>query len=420
MAPLDAYTEPVRIAILFWFFVSIPMRFWLVLSVALLLTSCVTRPPLQRAEPTPPVSTTRSQVYYQATKWQLLPGWRDTDPRPGLNAWQESCRVLAKRKGWQRVCTDLKQVETSDVTALRVYFEQNFTAYQIVEREQQINSDEKTTGLITGYYEPQLEGSLSASNKATYPLYGVPRDLITVDLSSLYPELKSLRLRGRIEQKKLLPYYTRAQIEAGQGPRPSDILAWVNDPIELFFLQIQGSGRIKLADGSLLRVGYADQNGQPYKSIGKWLIERGELKPEQASMQGIQKWARAHPERLDELLNANPSYVFFRILPQADGGPIGALGVPLTDRWSLAIDPQYIPLGSPVYLSTTEPNSSTPLQRLMYAQDTGGAIRGAIRADFFWGFGAEAGRQAGRMKQRGSMWVLLPRDVEPPERVQLK
>jgi membrane-bound lytic murein transglycosylase A len=179
-------------------------------------------------------------------------------------------------------------------------------------------------------------------------------------------------------------------------------------------LQIQGSGRVQLADGSMLRVGYADQNGYPYRSIGRYLIEQGELRASEASMQGIQAWARAHPARVVALLDQNPSYVFFRELPNQDGGPLGALGVPLSNERSIAVDPRFIPLGAPVFLSTTRPNSDVPLQRLMFAQDTGGAIRGPVRADFFWGFGATAGREAGRMRQQGDLWVLLPKGYPLP------
>ena len=187
----------------------------------------------------------------------------------------------------------------------------------------------------------------------------------------------------------------------------------MDDAVELFFLQIQGSGRVKLADGTMIRLSYADQNGHPYQSIGRVLIDRGELKLEEASMQGIQAWARANPGRLDELLNTNPSYVFFREAPNSKDGPLGALGVPLTAERSIAVDPRSVPLGAPVFLATTRPNSSTPLHRLMLAQDTGGAIQGVVRADFFWGFGKEAGEQAGRMKQAGRMWVLLPPEAAP-------
>jgi membrane-bound lytic murein transglycosylase A len=187
----------------------------------------------------------------------------------------------------------------------------------------------------------------------------------------------------------------------------------VDDPIDFFFLQIQGSGQVRLPDGSRVRLNYADQNGHPYRSIGKWLLDQGQLKPGEASMQGIKAWASANPSRRNELLNTNPSVVFFREIAADGSGPPGALAVPLTPERSIAIDPRHIPLGAPVWLSTTRPNSEQALTRLMLAQDTGGAIRGVVRADFYWGTGDEAGAQAGKMRQQGRMWVLLPRDQKP-------
>lgn len=241
----------------------------------------------------------------------------------------------------------------------------------------------------------------------------MPDDLLVVDLGDLYPELKSFRLRGRLDGRKVVPYWSRAELTRQEGRLAGKAFLWIDDPIELFFLQVQGSGRVELPDGSRVRVGYAEQNGHPYQSIGRWLVERGELKLEQTSMQGIKAWAKANPKRLNELLNANPSFVFFRELPDNGGGPPGALGVPLTAARSIAVDPRSIPLGAPVFLSTTWPNSEKPMQRLVMAQDTGGAIKGVVRADFFWGFGAEAGSQAGRMRQKGEMWVLMPNGLAP-------
>ena len=190
---------------------------------------------------------------------------------------------------------------------------------------------------------------------------------------------------------------------------------WINDIIDVFFLHIQGSGLVNLENGSQVHVGYADQNGHAYNSIGRLLIERGELTADQASMQGIKNWARNNLGQLRELLNSNPSYVFFRELPAGLPGPLGALGVPITAERSVAIDPKYIPLGAPLFLSTTQPNSATPLKRLMVAQDTGGAIKGGVRADYFWGAGDAAGKQAGAMKQQGKIWVLLPKGFVLPK-----
>lgn len=270
-------------------------------------------------------------------------------------------------------------------------------------------------GTITGYYEPLIQGSRRRDAKNATPVLGVPPDLLTIDLGELYPDLRHRRLRGRLVGNKIVPYWSRAEIDAReeQGEGLGQPLLWVADPVEFFFLQIQGSGRVELPDGRHVRIGYADQNGHPYQSIGRLLVARGELKLEEASMQGIQAWGRANPDRLRALLNENPSYVFFRELPTPPGtGPIGALGVPLTAERSIAIDPRAIPLGAPVWLATTRPNSREPLNRLVLAQDTGGAIKGGVRADFFWGFGKAAGEQAGRMKQTGRLWVLLPTSTD--------
>jgi membrane-bound lytic murein transglycosylase A len=243
---------------------------------------------------------------------------------------------------------------------------------------------------------------------------GVPPDLLTIDLSEVVPDLKNMRLRGRLQGNKVVPYYSRAEIVAHENDFADRVLLWVDDAVELFFLQIQGSGRVKLPDGKLVRIGYADQNGHPYRSVGRVLIDRGELTLDQASMQGIQAWARANPDKLNELLNNNPSYVFFReVQSSGNEGPQGALGVPLTAERSIAVDARSVPLGAPVFLSTKQPNTGMPLNRLMLAQDTGGAISGVVRADFFWGFGAEAGNRAGRMKHDGEMWVLLPPGIAP-------
>lgn len=299
-------------------------------------------------------------------------------------------------------------LKKTDNTALRNFFETYFTPYQV------INTDNTEEGLITGYYEPLLKGSRKPSNRYRYPVYAAPNDLLTIELGTAYPELKDLRLRGRLNGRKIVPYHSRADIMNNPKLLNGYELLWVEDEVELFFLHIQGSGRIVLDNGETMKIGFADQNGHPYNSIGKLLVERGELPLEKASMQGIKQWGQQNPKKLPELLQQNARYVFFRELPSDLSGPIGALGVPLTAGRSIAIDPQSIPQGAPVFLSTTWPNSNKPLNRLMVAQDVGSAIKGGIRADFFWGFGHEAGNQAGKMKQRGKMWLLMPRDAKPP------
>ena len=319
-----------------------------------------------------------------------------------------SCGTLKNQAAWQAVCGVAAALgEPSRESAAR-FFETNFTPYQVV------NADGSDSGLVTGYYEPLLNGSRKRSARYHVPVYGVPDDLLVVDLSDLYPELKSMRLRGRIEGKRVVPYFNRAQIDNGAAAVAGKEIAWVEDPVELFFMQVQGSGRVKIDGRETIMLGYADQNGYPYRSIGRLLVERGELPLEKASMQGIKAWAKQNPGKLQDLLNYNASYVFFREMPRDLPGPLGALGVPLTARRSIAVDARYIPLGAPVFLATTMPNSREPLNRLMVAQDTGGAIRGAVRADFFWGFGDEAASLAGRMRQTGKMWVLLPNGYPLP------
>lgn len=347
---------------------------------------------------------------FQPATWSDLPGWGEDDVAAAWPAFLLSCRGVASKgngAGWKRVCDLAKAADGKPGHDVRRFFEQNLKPYAIV------NGDGAVNGLVTGYYEPLLRGSRTRVKGYEQPVRGVPDDLLTIDLSAVFPELKDKRVRGRLEGNKVVPYWSRAEIAAKGERLPSKTLLYVDDAVELFFLQVQGSGRVRLADGGMVRLNYADQNGHPYQSIGKTLVERGELKLEEASMQGIQAWARANPSRLDALLNANPSYVFFREAPNSDGGPIGALGVPLTAERSIAIDPRSVPLGSPVFLATTRPNSAQAMNRLVMAQDTGGAIKGAVRADFFWGFGKEAGEQAGRMKQSGRMWILLPAELAP-------
>ena len=343
--------------------------------------------------------------WFKTATWEQLPGWKEDDLTLAWPAFLQSCKGLKGNPSWSAVCQAAGGLPAlPEGLAIRAFFEQQFLPWQINQTEGGVE------GLVTGYYEPLLRGSRYLTPKYRFPILAPPEDLLVVDLSTVYPELKNLRLRGRLQGNKVVPYFTRADIEAGSAPVRGKELLWVDDPVDLFFLQIQGSGRVKLENGEVVRVGYADQNGHPYRSIGKWLVEKGELTLDKASMQGIKDWGRKNPERLPELLNANPSYVFFRELPNHLSGPLGALGVPLTAERSIAIDPRGMPLGAPVWLATTRPNASEPLNRLMLAQDTGGAIRGNVRADFFWGFGDDAGRQAGAMKQKGRMWALLPRD----------
>jgi membrane-bound lytic murein transglycosylase A len=341
--------------------------------------------------------------------FDVLPGWPQDDLRQAWSAFMASCRVLGVRAEWKPACTAARVVDANDGAAIRQYFESWFVPNQIRA------ADGSDTGLITGYYEPMLHGQRKRLGAYQTPLYKVPDDLLTIDLASVYPNLKGMTLRGRLSGRKVVPYSTRAEIE--RANLPGKELVWVNDPVEAFFLEVQGSGRVKLDDtGETVRIAYADQNGHPYKAIGRWLVQQGELTVDQASAQGIKAWIAAHPERRQELFDVNPSYIFFREekLPDPGVGPKGALGVPLTAARSVAVDPKFLPLGAPIFLSTTEPGSDVPMQRLVMGQDTGGAIRGEVRADFFFGFGDGAADKAGLMKQRGSLWVLMPQPQAKP------
>ena len=385
------------------------------LLLVMLLGGCAAIPPPPPVAPpvappvTPPTVPPPATPALVPGSWGAVSGWTEDDPGQAWTAFLQSCAALKNQSAWQPVCAAAGALQGRDNGSLRAFFEANFVPYQVS------NADGSNQGLVTGYYEPQLRGSRQPSAKYRYPLYASPDDLLVVDLSAVYPELKSMRLRGRLQGNRVTPYYNRAEIERGEAPLKGHEIVWVDDPVDLFVLQIQGSGRILLDNGETVRVGYADQNGYPYKSIGKVLVERGELPLEKASMQGIKDWTRKNPDKLTELLNQNASYVFFREMPNQTGGPLGALGVPLTAGRSIAVDARTIPLGAPVFLATTWPNSDRPLKRLMVAQDTGGAIRGAVRADFFWGFGDDAGAMAGSMKQSGRMWVLLPQGYPLPQ-----
>jgi len=329
----------------------------------------------------------------------LLPAW---------TAWLRSCSSLKQKDAWKKVCDLTDSVKEPSNENIQNYFKKYFNVYTAT------NLDGSDTGMITGYYQPILKGSKVKTAQYKVPLYTTPKDLITVDLSEVYPELKSKRLRGKLAGNKLVPYLSRAEIDGQGSPLAGNEIVWVEDPVEAFFLEIQGSGIIHFDNGDIMQIGYADQNGYPFKAIGSTLIQKKEITMAEASMEGIKNWARKNINKLREFLNINASYVFFRKLPDDLPGPIGALGVSIEAERSVAIDPKFIPLGAPIFLSTTQPNTTDPLERLMVAQDTGGAIRGGVRADFYWGSGYEAGRKAGSMKQQGKIWTLLPKDYTFP------
>ena len=385
------------------------------LAVLLLVAACQTPAIIPPSHVTPPVVTTVAPAESKTAKFRLLdfsvlPGWSQDNLVEAWPAFKASCSAQMNKPDWRELCKIAEEVDGSSDAAIRQFFESFFDPFQV------INPDGSDSGLITGYYEPLLRGARRRGGVYQTPLYLPPADLLTIDMTGLYPELKGMRLRGHVVGSKVVPYPSRADL-LQSGSLAGKEICWVDDSVDAFFLQVQGSGRVLMPDTKeIIRVAYADQNGQPYKSIGRYLVDKGELKLEQASAQGIKNWIATHPNRENEVLNANPSFVFFKEekLTDPSRGPDGALGVALSEQRSLAIDTQFLPLGAPVFINTTQPNSDLPIKRLMMAQDTGGAIRGAVRADFFWGFGAQAGEMAGRMKQRGMLWVLWPKLASAP------
>lgn len=399
--------------------ISPPVNRILTVFAVLVLAACgsapqrqIARAPFTSASVPPSPSSPEQPVAgnFQRAAFTDLPGWGQDDLRQAWPAFMASCGVLIKRPEWSGPCVAARSVDGNDYASVRTFFENGFAPYRV------FNTDGSDTGVATGYYEPLLQGARKRAGPYQTALHRVPPDMLIVDLSSKYPKLKTMRLRGRQVGGKVIPYYTRAELSQSSVLNGKE-LVWVDDAIDAFFLQVQGSGRVHLNDtNETVRLVYADQNGYQYKSIGRYLVYKGELRLDQASAQGIKTWLAANPGRQSELLNVNPSYVFFREEKLADPsvGPKGALNVPLTTQRSVAVDPQFIPLGAPLFLSTMRPNSYAPLQKLVMAQDTGSAIKGAVRADYFWGFGDDAGEQAGRMRQSLQMWLLLPKGALPP------
>ncbi len=385
----------------------LPLGFAVLFCALIILAGCQT----VEKQPLPPAPMRLSRVGFSA-----LPGWSSGDPAAALAAFRRSCsRILSTDPGksmagagyagtvadWQPAC---RAVPPSD-TGARAFFETSFLPFAV-------SGGAVPEGLFTGYYEPEISASRTRHDKFQTPVYGLPRDLISVDLGEFRPALKGERIAGRVEGGRLVPYATRADIEA-EGLPQAQPLFFAADPVALFFLQIQGSGRVRFDDGSVARVAYAGQNGHPYTAIGRTLIAQGALTQDKVSLQSIRDWLKANPDQAADVMNTNASYVFFRELPVGDPalGATGSEGVSLTPQASLAVDLRLHPLGVPFFLASTYPETGDPLDILMIAQDTGGAIRGAVRGDIFWGTGAQAENLAGKMKQTGKLFVLLPANL---------
>jgi membrane-bound lytic murein transglycosylase A len=335
--------------------------------------------------------------------WSEVPGWEGDDHSQAWPALQSNCKALAGRPAWQPICKAMAQLEEPQGSEARLFFETWFEVHELT------GTDGSSQGLITGYYEPLLHGSLQADERYAFPLYARPDSLLRFDLAELAPSLADNTLRGRLEGRVVKPFYSRAIIESGAAPLTGAEVMWVDNAADAFFLHVQGSGRVLLEDGRILGLGFADHNGYPYVSIGKVLVQQGELALEDVSLFSIRQWLRDNPARAQALFNENPRYIFFVLKADSDAGAVGSLNVPLTPGRSIAIDPTVVPLGTPVWLSTRHPGpDGKVLQNLVFAQDTGAAIKGPLRADLFWGHGKEAEVAAGTMKEQGSMLVLLP------------
>jgi membrane-bound lytic murein transglycosylase A len=394
-----------------------------------MLAGCGTilTPPGSAGRPPSPVPQTPAPALLlrlESVPFVELDAWTQSDPRRALQAFLRSCATFATRPDdvslgglnyagtvgeWRQVCARAELVSTDRAEAPREFFESEFVPYRV--------RPSSGLGLFTGYYEPKLRGSRTRHAAYQTPLYGVPIDLVNVDLGLFRENLRGQRIVGKVADGRLLPYPARAEIE-GVGLVAATPLLYVDDPIDAFFLQIQGSGRVVLDDGTVVRVAYAAQNGRPYTAIGAVLIQRGELERQAVSMQAIRTWLVEHPTEAQQVMNANPSYVFFKEQPLGDPtlGALGAQGVPLTPEGSMAVDLTVHALGVPVWLETLapDPDATKPDQifrRLLVMQDTGGAIRGPVRGDVYWGYTLEAGSIAGRMRSEGRMTVLLPQGI---------
>ncbi|HVS13069.1 MAG TPA: murein transglycosylase A [Thermoanaerobaculia bacterium] len=376
------------------------------------------RPPAVVEEPAEPLPDRRE---LRPVSFDELPGWLEDDHAAAVPALLRTCarfsflgaaaEVRPIELGgtvadWLPVCGEVPSLRGSSAAEVRAFLERRFRVFSVANRDQPV-------GLFTGYYEPLLRGSRTRSPRYTVPLHRQPPDLVSVELGDFREDLAGRRLAGRLDGKRLRPYDDRRAIVEGAIDRQRLEVVWVDDPIAAFFLQIQGSGQIELDDGTRLRLGYAGQNGHEYFAIGRALIERGEIPREEISLQSIRAWLRSHPEEAEDVMSLNRSYVFFRVLEGE--GPIGSLGVALTPGRSLAVDRRFLPLGAPVWLDATAPDPAgpgeLPLRRLLVAQDTGGAIRGPVRGDVFWGAGEEAEEVAGRMKSEGRLYLMLPAEL---------
>jgi len=380
---------------------------WVLAVAAVALGACEREPAVEAPE----------RLALTPVAFDEIPGWGEDRLSEALPALARSCARLAGQPearavgpgglagrvgDWRPVCAALSGVAAGDDAGARAALTDLFVAFKA-------SDNDRETGVLTGYYEAELKGALFPGGAYRAPVYGKPADLVSVDLGRFRADLKGRRIVGRVEDGRLVPYHTRPQIDDGALGAGGLELMWADDPVDVFFLHVQGSGKVRLPDGSERRIGFAASNGRDFYAIGRALIEDGKIPRGQASMQGIRAWLRAHPQQAEEIMRRNARYIFFRWIEGE--GPIGAQGVALTPGRSLAVDPAFLPLGVPLFLDTTWPATTKPLRRLVVAQDVGGAIKGPLRGDFYWGSGEAALQEAGRMKQKVRLYLLLPKAV---------
>ena len=383
----------------------------LALALVGILPACAALAPVV---PSPAAPPSADRYRLERVPFSSLPGWDADTHSAALPALLRSCERRLRRPpdepvgpdgiagvagDWAPVCLEARKVAGTSDQRVRYFLESQFAPYRVDGRD-------GPWGLFTGYYEPKLRGSRTADARHRVPIYRRPPDLVSVNLGSFRSAWRGRHVAGRQQGDSLVPYPTRAEIEdGGLNGRRLELL-WVDDPIDAFFLHIQGSGRVVMQDGGVVRLGYAGRNGHPYVPIGRELVARGVVSQEDLSAEAVRSWLESHPAAGTALMRTNPSFVFFRVLEEDH--PVGAEGVPLTPGRSLAVDTRFLPLGVPVWIDTLDPVEKTPLRRLVMAQDTGSAIRGPVRGDLFWGFGASAAKKAGSMKERGRYYLLLP------------
>lgn len=347
----------------------------------LIFTGCTTKEPVVKKEEIKPS---------KKTAFDYMNGFYDDDLDLAFDVFKKACEKSSRKKIFERVCENSNYFDNG-----KEFFTQNFTPKVLV-------SNSGDIGLVTGYYEPLLYGSRTKDDFYKYPVYKTPSDLITIKNKNKYPHFKRFKYKVKLKNRRYIPYDTREEIEKRND---LEVICYVHDKIDLFFLQIQGSGRVQLDTGELINIGYSNQNGRKYFAIGKKLIDDGHLLKEDVSMQSIRNFLELNPDKINEIMYSNPSYVFFK---ESKNTATGSLNVPLVPKRNIAVDRRYIPLGMPIFVETLNPKTKEPMNKLVVAADTGGAIKGEIRIDYFFGYGNEAEELAGLMKEKGRLFMLIP------------